>query len=273
MANTVRNVYSISILIGLLSLAGCLGAPAETGLKTTPPAGVYNGQTTSTKYNQTGVIYGTLSNQTSYGKPVVVATLAMNQNQQIMGIFSATLSTTTDQSISCLSAADSVSLNPTSLASISGVINFSNCQWNGSQFSASYNVYRQSTGTLLDSGTLTLTLDSNCQAYSSAVTTIGNGSYSGSFQSCLAPESNALSGVIANSSILFNLTQESNLALLVGTAGSDYTQQLTESVTAGSYAGYITPLSLTNLNQTDSNYTGNYVSYYDYGILNLSESN
>lgn len=271
MANRMPNICSVSILFSLLSLTGCLGAPAETGLKTPPPAGVYQGQINSTQYNESGLIYGVLSSQISFGQPVLVASLAMNLNNHLMGIFNGSISATTDQSNSCLSTTDTVSTNPTSLSTINGIISFSNCQWNGSQFSANYIVYKQSSGIPLDSGTLTLGVNPACQLYPSAITSLPNGNYSGNFQSCLTVESSSVNGNITNSSLYFYLNGNES-ALVAGTVGNDYTQQLTESITAGSYAGYITPLYLTNLNQSSNNFTGNYVSYYDYGILNLSES-
>lgn len=255
-------------MLASLGLSACLGAPASTGLKQLPPAGMYSGTVNSTMNESQGLIFGFLSNQSSFGQPILQATLAMNFNNSQLGLFSDSIALTTDQSVSCLSGADTISTNPTSLTTTSGVISFTNCQVSGNQFSANYVIYKQSSGVKLDSGSLSMSLNSNCQLYPSAVTTLPSGSYSGGMQSCLNPaESSALSGSVSNSNIRFSETFESEVALMVGTANNDYSTSLTESVTAGTYAGYITPVVISNINRNESSLSANYVSYYDYGIF------
>lgn len=269
-----RNNLLLLALPVTLSLSGCLGAPPNTGLLSLPAPGMYNG-TAQSGYNGNGTVFGFINAQNSFGQPITILQLAMNFNNTNLGMVSGTIVTNDDSTSSCLSGTDLVSNNPTSLNISSAVITLTNCQLQGSTFSANYSVYKQNSGALLDSGTFTINPNSACTAYNTTISALPNGTYNGGLQSCLTLESGILGGNITNGSARLTKVFESNpvsgalfeSSVMVGTASADYSTTLTESVIQGESVGYVTPFYMSNININGANITANYVSYYDYGTL------
>jgi hypothetical protein len=267
------NLFLLSLPVAL-SLSGCLGAPPNTGLQSLPTPGMYNG-TAQSGYNGNGVAFGFINAQNSFGQPITILQLAMNFNNANLGMVSGTIMTSADSTSSCLSGSDLLSNNPTSLNITSAVVTLTNCQLQGNTFSANYSVYKQNSGALLDSGTLTINPNSACTAYNTTISALPNGTYNGGLQSCLNLESGILGGNITNGSAQLTSSFESNpstgfsfeSSVLAGVASADYSTSLTESVIAGESTGYVTPFYISNINISGANVMANYVSYYDYGTL------
>lgn len=270
--NSKYNLQFLATLLGSVTLLSC-NSGNNQGLQNMPDAGMYNGVANSSKY-QSGTVYGIVSNQNQFGTATTVVQLVMNFNNQFMGMMSGTLTQTFDTT-ACLSGSDLVSESPTSLSVTSATVTFSNCSWQNGQFSANYAVYKKS-GAEMDSGSLQIAVNPSCNYYPVTVTSLPNGNYSGGIQSCLTLESGILGGNITNSAaMLFTNFGESSMiesglfesSIIVGTANTDYSTMLTESMTMGPESGFITPFYITNINNINGNVTANYLSYYDYGTF------
>lgn len=264
-------------LAATLLIAGCMSGNNQ-GLQSMPTAGMYNGSATSNKY-QGGAVYGIVSNQNQFGTATTVVQLVMNFNNQFMGMIAGSLSTTYDTT-ACMAGTDIVSESPTSLSATSASVILSNCSWRNGQFSANYAVYKKS-GAQMDSGYLQIAVNQGCTAYPVTVDSLPNGNYQGGIQSCLSTESGVVGGGITNGAAqLFTNFGESSMiesglfesSIIVGTANTDYSTMLTESVTMGQESGFITPFYITNINNGSGNVTANYLSYYDYGTLQITVS-
>ncbi len=274
---SINNLQFLAILLGTFVLSGCNNGNNQ-GLQNMPGAGMYSGLAQSSKY-QNGAVYGIVSNQNQFGTDTTVVQLVMNFNNQFMGMMSGTLTQTFDTS-ACLSGSDLVSESPNSLSVTSATVTFSNCSWQNGQFTANYAVYKKS-GAQMDSGNLQISVNQNCAYYPVTVSSLPNGNYSGGIQSCLSLESGIIGGNITNGAAqLFTNFGESSMiksglfesSIIVGTANTDYSTMLTESMNMGQESGFITPFYITNINTVNGSVTANYLSYYDYGTFQVNVS-
>ena len=272
-----NNLQILLIVLGTVVLSGC-NSGNNVGLQNMPDPGMYNGVATSNKY-QSGAIYGIVSSQNQFGTATTVVQLVMNFNNQFMGMMSGTLTETVDTT-ACLSGSDLVSESPTSLSVTSASVTFSDCSWENGQFTANYAVYKKS-GAEMDSGSLQIAVNPSCNYYPVTVSSMPNGNYNGGIQSCLTLESGIIGGNITNSAaMLFTNFGESSMiesglfesSIIVGTANTDYSTMMTESMTMGQESGFITPFYITNINNINGNVTANYLSYYDYGTFQANVS-
>jgi len=271
---------TIAILLMTSVISSCMNFDKD-GLQSLPSVGLYNGSAISSD-NTVGTSFGMVYALNSFGTQTSYIELAINYNNQVLNLFSGSLATTSNNTAQCLSGSNSRSIDNLSSAVSSSVITLTNCQYSNSQFSANYSIYQQASGLLLDSGSISISLDNSCALSTTNYEPLPNAKYSGAITSCAHYLGNispgAITGNITSSQIVWLATFEStvgiesNQAKITGYSSDkyEYSTTLSESVLYGNNAGYHTQFYLGNINVANNQVQANYVSFYDYGSLLLS---